>query len=222
MALPETLPFDLPTFVGREKELRWLEDHVFFQERWHTPIFITGLTGVGKTELLRRFFTTSTNRISYMRFPIPILIDLSSEQNPTEATNEFIEELYNRKFPAENLIIGIDGADPLTDEQLQRIVSNLRDRLDEMTRLGRHNALWKLAGKKTRNISILESPKIKGLRISYFVLPIGRKEAEEFLVNLWRKHVKLNKHNGRFQRRDDWNTFESLHNSCGFCKRSRA
>jgi hypothetical protein len=91
--------------------------------------------------------------------------------------------------------------------------SNLNDRLAEMTCLGRHNALWKLTDKegiKIRNISILKLPEIKGITISYIVLPIGRKEAEEFLIHLWRKEVKLNKNDKRFARRSDWNAFEAL------------
>lgn len=125
MALPETLPFSLPTFVGREKELRWLEEHVFFRERWHTAIFITGLEGVGKTALLREFFNKGTNRIFHARPLIPIWIELSSEKNPYETTNEFIEELYNRRFPDQDLIIVIDGADHLTEKQLEHITSRL-------------------------------------------------------------------------------------------------
>jgi hypothetical protein len=90
--------------------------------------------------------------------------------------------------------------------------SNLKDRLDEMTRLGRHYALWKLTdreGIKIRNVSILELPEIKGLKVSHVVLPIGRKEAEDYLISLWRKHL-INKHDKRFQRRSDWGDFEAL------------
>jgi hypothetical protein len=90
--------------------------------------------------------------------------------------------------------------------------SNLRDRLDEMTRLGRHNALWKLTdreGIKIRNISILASPEIKGLEVSYIKLPVGRKEAEEYLIALWRPSL-INKQDKRFQRRSDWVDFKAL------------
>jgi AAA+ ATPase superfamily predicted ATPase len=67
MALPETLPFSLPFFVGREKELGWLEDRVFIQEWSHRPIFITGFVGIGKTALLREFFNSIMNRTFHLR-----------------------------------------------------------------------------------------------------------------------------------------------------------
>jgi hypothetical protein len=91
--------------------------------------------------------------------------------------------------------------------------SNLKDRLDEMTRLGRHWALWKLTekkGKQTKNVSIFELRELKGLTVSYVVLPVGRIEAEEFLISLWRKHLLINKPDKRFQRRSDWGDFEAM------------
>jgi hypothetical protein len=90
--------------------------------------------------------------------------------------------------------------------------SNLWDRLNEMTRLGRHNALWKLTdknGKRIRNISILNSPEVADLLVSYLTVPVGRKEAEDYLIALWRPRL-INKHNKRFQRRSDWHAFQAL------------
>jgi hypothetical protein len=87
--------------------------------------------------------------------------------------------------------------------------SNLWDRLDEITRLGRHNGLRKLAANKVKNVSILSDPEIVGLAVSFVVVPVGRKEAEDYLVALWRSTV-ANKHDQRFKRRSDWKTFEAL------------
>jgi hypothetical protein len=94
--------------------------------------------------------------------------------------------------------------------------SNLRDRLDEMTRLGRHNALFKLTDKpgvRIRNASILDAPEIVGLLVSFVVIPVGRKEAEDYLISLWRSHLK-NKHDQRFKRRSDWESFLALEARC--------
>ncbi|EEF63331.1 hypothetical protein [Pedosphaera parvula] len=91
--------------------------------------------------------------------------------------------------------------------------SNLWDRLYEMTCLGRHNAIQKLVDKEgetpIRNVSILERPEINGIHVSFVQLPIGRKEAEEFLIAKWRKTL-INKFDKRFQRRTDWQAFEWL------------
>jgi hypothetical protein len=93
--------------------------------------------------------------------------------------------------------------------------ANLWDRLDEMTRLGRHNALWKLVDKEgvepIRNVSIVDSPEVNGLHVSFIQLPVGRKEAEEFLIAKWRETL-INKSDKRFKRRTDWEAFDRLKN----------
>lgn len=51
----------LPFFVGREKELRWLERR-FYESRYGSIIQIAGRRGVGKTTLLQQFISMNSLR----------------------------------------------------------------------------------------------------------------------------------------------------------------
>ena len=50
-------------FIGREAELKWLDDRLYRRSYSHNPIVVTGLAGVGKTALIKQWF--STRRITY-------------------------------------------------------------------------------------------------------------------------------------------------------------
>ncbi len=109
-------PYD-PTFVGRELELQWLDKRLFDRDLRHSPILITGVGGVGKTALLRQFLASL--RIS----STPLWLDLSSSADP-EVLGEFIDHLYKRRS-RHDFIVVLDGADALTDTELQHTVGRV-------------------------------------------------------------------------------------------------
>ena len=113
----EHRPLYDPTFVGRELELRWLYEPLLNLDFRQTPIFVTGVGGVGKTALLRQFL--ASRRIS----STPLWLDLSSSADP-EVLNEFIDHLSKQRSGREFLVV-LDGADALTDAELQNTVGRI-------------------------------------------------------------------------------------------------
>lgn len=92
---------------------------------------------------------------------------------------------------------------------------NLRDRGFEISVIGRHAVVSKIltvAGKLLETDSGRErSSKLRLLkyRVSWIIMPIGRKELEEYLI--WMFRPKLNASLlGRFRGRDDFSSWESL------------
>lgn len=45
-------------FIGREKELEWLDQYLINRNRSHEPIYISGYPGVGKTSLMKQWFAS--------------------------------------------------------------------------------------------------------------------------------------------------------------------
>ena len=110
-------PYD-PTFIGREKELRLLSQHVFSREYSFNPIFISGVGGVGKTSLIKQFIASS--RLS----SAPLWLDLYSQQDAAQAVDSFIERLYAER-QKERFLVVVDGAEVLNDEQLNSTIRRI-------------------------------------------------------------------------------------------------
>ena len=73
-------------FSGRAAEMNWLADRVL-RRRTHTPIFISGLAGVGKTSLLRIFFASHRTRGD------PVWINLEMSADPMTEASAFAASL---------------------------------------------------------------------------------------------------------------------------------
>jgi restriction system protein len=105
------------SFVNRENELRWLYEHVIAPRRRNSAIFVTGPPGIGKTALLNHF--VATRRIQ----STPVWLDLPPF-DPVPATTEFVEQLYAQRL-RDDLIVIIDGAELLSDNELQHFIGGL-------------------------------------------------------------------------------------------------
>ncbi|AWO01986.1 hypothetical protein DLD77_09895 [Chitinophaga alhagiae] len=96
-------------FIGREKELEWLDERLYRRDYSFSPIIVSGPIGVGKTALVKQWF--SSRRISYT----PLWLDLSSNIDDNAIDNLLIEirrisdDRYERGD--RGLTIVVDGTD---------------------------------------------------------------------------------------------------------------
>lgn len=95
------------TFTGREREMKWLDEHLFERRYSFTPLLISGPTGIGKTTLVKQWF--SSRRFSYA----PLWVDLSSQINDNVVDDIIIqlhEQGENYRYER-GLTVVIDGTD---------------------------------------------------------------------------------------------------------------
>ena len=79
-------PLSQPDFIGREAELKWLDERLFRRSYSFRPIVVSGQGGLGKTTLLKQRF--ATRRIQYR----PLWVDLS-ERPDDSIIDEIILQL---------------------------------------------------------------------------------------------------------------------------------
>src|SRR2546430_1180339 len=102
-------PPPLPHFVGREKELIWLEHEANGRERFRhsfSPIVIAGLGGIGKTSLVREFVRHRDRHLTTKWFN-------AHEFNPGatgKALAAFTDAVYAERRSTEMWIV-LDGLD---------------------------------------------------------------------------------------------------------------
>lgn len=102
-------------FTGRQRELEWLDEHLYRRDYSFTPTIIAGVAGVGKTALVKQWL------LSRRRRHIPLWVELRSE-NKDDTLDEVIKHLEKERerylYP-ERLIVVIDGSDhwSATDHQ---------------------------------------------------------------------------------------------------------
>ena len=96
-------------FIGREKELEWLDERLLHRRDYSfSPIIVSGPGGVGKTALVKQWF--SSRRISYT----PLWLDLSSniEDNAVDNLLIKIRRISDDRYEREGrLTVVIDGTD---------------------------------------------------------------------------------------------------------------
>jgi restriction system protein len=116
-----------PLFLGREKEFAWLERETEVSRSPANPIIVTGIGGIGKTALVRRFVGYSEQRIYQLISTVHWLNAAELEgENYTPRSGEFIELLYaNRQ--SHDLWVVIDGADSLSLERLLELLGRVRN-----------------------------------------------------------------------------------------------
>jgi restriction system protein len=100
-----------PVFMGRDAEMEWLER--LLRRRNHLPIVVAGAAGVGKTALLQQFLGSRRLRGE------PTWLNLETSQDPMGEVSAFVEDLYQAR--GNGSIVTIDGADRLSDEQMQAV-----------------------------------------------------------------------------------------------------
>src|SRR5438067_8702480 len=98
--MSEYQPLYNPNFVGREDELRRLEDHVSFRGS-QTPIFVVGVGGVGKTALVKQWLASRSNRgMRSWGSLTPEWLDLYSPASAEKALEDFVKEQNDETSPA--------------------------------------------------------------------------------------------------------------------------
>lgn len=100
-------------FVGRKKELEWLDQHLHRRYSSFSPIIITGSAGIGKTTLVKQWF--SSRRISYT----PFWLDLSSRTDEA-GLDDLVTQIRNQREAYRyegGLTVVVDGSDFWTQKQ---------------------------------------------------------------------------------------------------------
>jgi restriction system protein len=117
-----------PSFVGREKELRWLERETEESRSPANPIVVTGAAGIGKTALVRTFVELYSRRRNYRRISTDHWLNASElgGEDYAPRLNEFVELLYADRLSGE-LSVVIDGADAISGERLLEVLGRVRN-----------------------------------------------------------------------------------------------
>lgn len=105
-------------FIGREKELEWLDERLFGRGYSFSPILISGLGGVGKTALVKQWF--SSRRVSYS----PLWLDLSSNIDESAIDNLLLEirKISNNRYEkGSRLTVVIDGTDIWSQKKHEKV-----------------------------------------------------------------------------------------------------
>lgn len=108
-------------FIGREVELKWLDERLYRRNYSFAPLILTGQAGVGKTALLKQWF--SSRRISYN----PFWLNLSSEMSESALDNLIIqiqEQRENYQYDR-GITVVIDGSDYWTTKQHEEAASKI-------------------------------------------------------------------------------------------------
>lgn len=104
-------------FIGREKELEWLDECLY---RRDSPIIVSGPAGIGKTSLVKHWF--SSRRISYS----PLWLDLFSNIEDNAIDNLLIEiRKISDERSIRRLAIVIDGTDVWPQKKHEEVASRI-------------------------------------------------------------------------------------------------
>jgi restriction system protein len=119
-------------FVGRDRELRWLDQHLIGRGNYYLqmPLFIVGAHGSGKTALLKQWEFTQRERfeapwekIGIRWLPsnsVPITYDVL-----TQYTENLYAELTGEGRIQQNIVVIVDDADSLLDHEIESVTGKL-------------------------------------------------------------------------------------------------
>lgn len=100
-------------FIGREEELKWLDNHLLRGHSYFSSLIVNGSVGVGKTSLVKQWL--SSRRISHLS----LWLDLSTEINEKALDNLILQIdgwRDNNNFYS-GLTVVIDGSDYWTQKE---------------------------------------------------------------------------------------------------------
>jgi restriction system protein len=123
---------DFSHFVGREREFRWLEEHVAGY-RGQGVAVVHGHPGVGKTSLVQQWFRTRSRRrtVGWLT-TTPHWFSAASTPDPSTNLSLFVEQLLSEQVPEQRRELRdwvvLDDSEMLTDEQLRSATGRLLNR----------------------------------------------------------------------------------------------
>lgn len=158
---------DFSHFVAREKEFRWLDEHVAGY-RGQGVAIVHGPAGIGKTSLVQQWFRTRSRTRTVGRFTTtPHWFSASSTPDPSTNLSLFIEQLVSEQVPEQRRDLRdwvvLDDGEMFTDEQLRYATRRLlnRKRIQSVVILSRtrpdlqraaYLKLGGFAGREARNL----------------------------------------------------------------------
>lgn len=111
-------------FIGREDELKWLDQQINQHEKNGGTIILSGPPGIGKTSLLNHFFASQRNHIIYNQ----LWYDLAQSSNIDEDI-DFIQQWVASQDLIQPSIVVFDCAERLSNSQIittSKKISNSR------------------------------------------------------------------------------------------------
>jgi restriction system protein len=119
-------------FVGRDRELRWLDQHLSRRGSYHqqVPLFIVGAPGSGKTMLLKQWEFTRRERFDapWEKFGIrwlPSNSVLLTNDVLTQYTEDLYAELTAEGHVHQDIVVVIDNSDLLLDHEIEQATGKL-------------------------------------------------------------------------------------------------
>jgi restriction system protein len=104
-------------FVGRQRELNWLEEEVYSSGRWERePIVISGAAGTGKTALVREFL--AKQRLPAKWFDAREL----TRESISKGIRELSDSLFDDRM-GEDMYVVLDGLGELKQPELRELMS---------------------------------------------------------------------------------------------------
>ena len=127
--MKDSPPPPAPVFVGRTRELAWLDERLS-SRRTSASIVVAGPAGVGKTALIKQALLSLHGKPSAHSGDLtPLWVDLYSQPDADTAIGELIRRIRDdpsgRHEP--NLLVILDGAEVLTNKQLEATLSRVRN-----------------------------------------------------------------------------------------------
>lgn len=107
-------------FVGRSRELEWLNEKVVKRRRNSTPIIITGNPGIGKTALIKNFLSTPRRINLYESLWFNLLNSPNVEENL-----DVVTQSLRSAHGFEPTIVVLDNAEQFDDSQLDKAINRI-------------------------------------------------------------------------------------------------
>lgn len=107
-------------FVGRSRELEWLEEQIHARRRDFEPIIISGPPGIGKTSLINHLLSSRRWAIQYESMWFDLLGSLDIQEN----LKHVLESLRAEPSRSATIVI-LDNADHLNNDEISYITKQI-------------------------------------------------------------------------------------------------